>query len=71
MDKRVKFYINILRNERVLGAYNKLNQETEDPKEFNLIPLSISKVDVTKSQSFGTNVYNFDIVINDEVYKKV
>lgn len=60
-----------MRHERVLGAYDKHNQETSDPQLYNMIPFSFSSVETTKSTCYGTPVYHFDVVVNDEVYAKV
>ncbi|CAD8211474.1 unnamed protein product [Paramecium octaurelia] len=71
LEKRTKFYINLLHHERVLGAFDKNDTPTDNPAQFNLIPLSISDVQIGKSTSFNTQVYYYDIVINTDVFKKI
>ncbi|CAD8193025.1 unnamed protein product [Paramecium octaurelia] len=71
LEKRTKFYINLLHHDRVMGAFDKNDNPTDIPSQYNLIPLSISDVQIGKSASFNTQVYYYDIVINTDVFKKI
>ena len=49
-------------------ALDKENNEVTDPTKYDCIPLSFSNPILGKSASFGTAIYFYDVVVNDQVF---
>lgn len=40
----------------------------EDVKSWKIVPISVSQIASRKSESYGTNVYFVDALLNDKVF---
>lgn len=74
LDKRVKFYMNLLVHSNVMYALNQKREELtfkDDIRLWQLVPLSFSQLISKPSTSFGYQVYYVDVVMNDQAYEKI